>query len=184
MMKKLLKYKIYSGFSARSGFTLIEFLVAFGLFAVIMSVAVGGFVRALRVQRQLVALAAANSNVSLAMEQMAREMRVGRNFACEDAVCSSLSFKTPSGRDIVYRLDNDSKTIQRACANCQETTGFEKITGDNVSIAYLLFRLQGNTPQDGIATRVTIAVGLSPKEVGIETNVVRVQTTVSARNSD
>ncbi len=168
----------------RSGFTLIEFLVAFGLFAIIVSVAVGGFVRALRIQRQLVALAAANSNVSLALEQMAREIRVGKGFACGNSVCDELSFKTPAGRTIVYRLDGTTKTIQRSCASCIESTGFESITGENVRIHYLEFHLQGTAPADFVAGRVTISLGVSPKESGIDTNVVRVQTTVSARNPD
>ncbi len=52
------KYKAGS----RAGFTLVELLVAIALFSIAVSVAVGGFVRVLRTQRQIVALIAANSS--------------------------------------------------------------------------------------------------------------------------
>ena len=68
--------------NSRSAFTLVEMLVAIALFSVVVSIAVGGFTRALRTQRQVIALIAANSNMSLALEQMAREMRTSINFSC------------------------------------------------------------------------------------------------------
>ena len=61
--------------AAVSGFTLVELLVAIGVFSILISVAVGTFARALRTQRQTAALIAANSNASLVLEQMAREIR-------------------------------------------------------------------------------------------------------------
>ena len=65
------------------GFTLVELLVAMALFSILMAIAAGGFVRALRSEREVSAMMAAESNVKLALEQMAREMRTGYLF-CHD----------------------------------------------------------------------------------------------------
>jgi prepilin-type N-terminal cleavage/methylation domain-containing protein len=67
----------------RQGFTLVELLVSIALFSILVSIAAGGFVNALRTERQAAAMMAAESNVSIALEQMAREMRTGYLF-CND----------------------------------------------------------------------------------------------------
>jgi prepilin-type N-terminal cleavage/methylation domain-containing protein len=64
----------------KKGFTLIELLVTVGLFTIIITIAVGGFTDAIRTQRQVSSLIAAQSNVSLALEQMARQIRTGYLF--------------------------------------------------------------------------------------------------------
>ncbi len=70
--------------STLTGFTLIELIVAFGLFSIIMAVASGGFVQVIRSYRIATALTATNDSMALTMEQVAREMRTGYNF-CEIA---------------------------------------------------------------------------------------------------
>src|SRR6185369_6212596 len=97
------KAKAPAGAAAR-GFTLIELLVAVSLFAIAVAIAAGGFVRALRTQRQLIALISANSSASLAIEQMAREMRTGFGFGCTAVagVCDQISFTNASGEEVRY----------------------------------------------------------------------------------
>lgn len=67
----------------RKGFTLVELLISIALFSVLVSVAVGGFVRALRTERQVSAMMSAESNVSIGLEEMTREMRLGYLFCDE-----------------------------------------------------------------------------------------------------
>lgn len=66
-----------------AGFTLVEMLITIALFTIIIAIAVGGFTNALRTQRQVSSLISAQSNVSLALEQMTREARTGYLF-CHD----------------------------------------------------------------------------------------------------
>ncbi len=75
---------------SNSGFTLVELLVAIALFTIIVGVAVGGFTNALRTQRQVSSLIATQSNVSLALEQIAREIRTGYLF-CHSGVPGSVT---------------------------------------------------------------------------------------------
>ena len=159
-----------------NGFTLIELLVAIALFSVVVSIAVGGFVRALRTQRQVVALIAANSNASLVIEQIAREVRTGVNFSCIGAFqsggsCGEMQFINAEGDEVIYRFTDQA--IQKG-----ENGSFRKLTGENVSIQYLFFRI----PDDPLyPPRITISIGVSAKIAGISPGITRFQTTVSAR---
>ncbi len=165
-----------------SAFTLIELLVAIGLFSVVTSIAVGGFANALRSQRQTAGLLAANSNVSLVIEQMTRELRTGYDF-CTTIACplrTELRFTNARGEKVAYQLANGAIERQAIPAG-GGAAPFERITGDNVTVAHLEFYLSGNLPNDGAQPRITIGVGVSSKEHGVSGNVVNLQTTVSPR---
>ncbi len=64
----------------KKGFTLVELLITVGLFVIIITIAVGGFTNAVRTERQVSLLISAQSNVSLVLEQMSREIRTGYLF--------------------------------------------------------------------------------------------------------
>src|SRR5262249_39846319 len=74
-----------------SAFTLIELLVAIALFSTLVAIATGGFVNALRSERQASAMMAAESNVDIALEEMAREMRTSYLFCRNPANASGIS---------------------------------------------------------------------------------------------
>lgn len=166
----------------KKGFTLVELLVSIGLFGIIVSIAMGGFVRALRTQKQIVALITANSNASLVIEQMSREMRTGYNFCGENA-CSetSLTFQNSKGETISYTLGaaNGGYGIITRQVNAGAPA---QITADNVNIRYLNFGLLGDP---GYPPRITIRVGVSPtvgQAAAVSENITNIQTTVSVRS--
>src|SRR5690242_13190428 len=76
--------KNFSTKNSRGGFTMIELVVAMAVFSIIVTVILGGIVRSLQDQRRLSSLIAADNDVSIALEQMAREIRTGFRF-CRDA---------------------------------------------------------------------------------------------------
>ena len=173
----------------KKGFTLIEVLVAIGLFAIIVTIAIGGLTRALRSQRQVASLLASSTNVSLVLEQMAREIRTGSDFFCDRAgpgppcrnrVVNEIIFTNSSGEVVTYRLDPVNGAIERGI----EGGGFDKITGDNVTVQYLNFLLTGDRNNDRSSPKVTVAIGVSPKEATLADRVLSLQTTVSSRLLD
>ena len=174
--------KKLQSFNSGSGFTLVELIVAVGLFAVVVSIALGGFARALRTQRQVAALISANSNVSLAIEQMAREIRTGRIFCREStaSLCSlpsRIAFINSESQTVVYRLSGEA--IERGAGGV-----FGKITGENVSVKYLRFILFGNMSEDGYLPRITVSIGVGAKGLGVSGIVTNLHTTVSSRALD
>ena len=156
----------------RSGYTLIELLVAMSVFVIITSIAVGGFVRGLRTSRQAAALASANANVASALEQMMREMRTGLAFNTAGCPGGCIKFKNSASKDIQYQLDNER--ILRT-----EDGDITQITDDNVEVSYLNFVL---LEDDSYPDRITIQIGINAKELGVEEGTINLQTTVSARN--
>jgi len=162
------------------GFTLIELMVSLGIFSVVMLVATDGFIRSLRAERQASAFSLVNSNLSGVIEQMAKEIRTGKNFCTNGVLCpssSQLSFVNANNKLATYCLENGSikKNIGADCSSGQE------ITGENVSVQYLNFIISGNDDNDGLPPRITILVGANPKNKSASSYVVNLQTTVSSR---
>lgn len=164
-----------------AGFTLVELLVSVALFSMVVAVASGGFIQALRTQRNLVALMAVNDSASLTLEQMAREMRTGFGFstATDD---SRIDFINAGNLPVFYELDANDKSVKR---NAQ------KITADNVKVNNLKFYLGDDCPSLAMVNspwtcprRITVSFSVVSKEYGnLENFAVNLQTTVSARLS-
>ena len=158
----------------RKGFTMIELLVALGLFVVVMSIASTVFIQSLRTQRSIVALMAANDNASLSIEQMMREMRIGLNFKTNNDK-TEISFVSQRKGNVVYRWNKDEETIERNGV---------ALTSKNVAVKYLHFDLFGAVLGDGASTRVVIRLGVSSNEERGVDIITNLQTTVSSRQLD
>src|SRR3989338_8148216 len=116
------------------GFTIIELLVAVGLFSVVVAIAVGGFARALRTQRQTQLLLAANSNASEVLESIAREIRTGVAFLSLEGELRGFVFVN-ARQDFVRYFWRDNalwRQVGFPPPGMPSTAG--KITGDNVRI--------------------------------------------------
>lgn len=218
----------------RKGFTLVELLVAMGIFTIVISIATGGFISSLRTQRQVASLISAQSNASLVLEQMAREIRTGFLFChapgstspnsnCDSPPggggnnptlctididsgypgggnsypalynlpdgdlpawnCPSLDYFNAQGADVNYSLQGGQLIKSDPTVN---NGAPESITGDSVTVKYLHFILFGNLEGDTWTPRVTIVLGVVPSSTdpAVNSDVLNLQTTVSARTID
>lgn len=167
-------------------------LVTVGLFTIIIAIAVGGFTNAIRTQRQVSSLISAQSNVSLAVEQMSREIRAGYLF-CHDPGANTYSSRCddgvtmpadPSGTTCLLDASSIPGSPVWTCPTLDfrdaggheikyswddgaltESVGggsAQSITGNTVSVKYLQFRLFGQTEGDHWPPRITISIGISP----------------------
>lgn len=172
----------------RRGYTAVELIVATGVFTTLSAVAVGGFVTAMRSQRQVTGLLVANSTASLMLEQMAREVRTGRDFCLPSAGNSCVSGAPGDYANLVFtNAVNQRITYVVSGGIVSRAVGFaapEPVTGANANIAYMNFRIIGNSPTDGYPPRITIFMGVGSREPSILPNIIRMQTTVSARLID
>ena len=160
------------------GFTLIELLIAVSLFSIAVAISVDGFVRALRTQRQLIALISANSSASLAIEQMARAIRTGYDFSCPEVggTCDELKFTSAMGDRVTYLREDDALKIQVNEADPQS------LIPADAQIRYLSFMFMDERSRSNYPPRITINMGVTAKSYGLEGSVTNLQTTVSARN--
>lgn len=184
-------------------------MVSLALFAIIVAIAIGGFVQALRATQETQLLLAANSNASLALEQIARDIRTGTDF-CNGSPCppandaaavseyqqntlpSRIAFQNADGETIFYdaltnpgRITEGSCTASRSNYACAaDASHSDPITGDNVRVNSLLFFRHGELAGDGYPARVTILLDVSPSssDPAVAGSHINLETTVSARN--
>jgi len=196
ILRALKKYFRAPRTTFRGGYLLIELLISITVFSIIVVIAVGSFVNVLRTQRQVAALSAAESNLGIVMEGMAREIRTGYLF-CTDAdgvtldsacgcsvfgsekVCSALKFIDADGNNIKYSLNTASGVLEKSIDGTAQ-----EVTGNDVKIQYFNSILFGNTPGDQWNPRVTLTVGIHPKDASLSGNILNLETTVSARQID
>jgi type II secretory pathway pseudopilin PulG len=185
----------------RKGFTLVETLISIGIFMVVVTIAVSAFVSALHTQKEVGTLISTQSNVSLGIEQMAREIRTGYLFCHEvenntptstcgcvinadsSWTCSALDYYNSNAEHVDYSSVDGALTRSDDSANSGNAL---PLTSSNVTVKYLSFRLFGNKEGDGWTPRVTIQLGISPSttDPAISNTVLNFETTVSARQID
>ncbi len=162
----------------KEGFTLIELMVAMGLFVTVITVIVSLFLQASRSERVVARRAAAIDNVSLAVEQMAREVRTGYDFPTitdpGGRKVTELTFTNYRGQRVVYRMNVNAieKSINGG-------TTFSRLTSENIKINRLDFLLKekSNNGLKNFTPRVTILA----EAVGPFEGTFNLETTVSSR---
>lgn len=195
-----------------SGFTLVELLVTIALFSILVSIAAGGFVRAMRSEREVSAMMFTESNVSVTLEEMTRELRTGYLFCdspgstvgspkeapeCQSwcSISSSGSIWTCSGGIEFYNANGEHVEYFLGTSNNPEAPTSTilyrydngtttPLTSGNVSITNLSFTLLGNSENDQWNPRITIAVGAEPNDSTVSWTTANLETTVSARAID
>lgn len=155
-----------------SGLTMIELIVAIGIFGLVVSMAFGIFILALTSQRRIIALRNVEDNIRFTIESMAREIRTGKNFSSD---AGSLSFTNAKGEAVIYRLNGG--IVEKSSDG---GANYSAVTGSEAIIDYLNFYLIGQAADDGLQPRVTITVGAT-SQVGNQSANLKIQTTISER---
>jgi prepilin-type N-terminal cleavage/methylation domain-containing protein len=183
--------------ASRNGFTITELIVAMGVFVIIVSIAVGVFVNAVRSQRRLTELMAVNNSAGSVLEQIAREVRTGYRFCesdtnpgmnpdepCAVVAADSVSFVNYRGRKVTYALDGNGAATRLEEGNLDAPP----LTASEVEVTHLQFSISqldgnGDTADDACNPwRITIAMGVRSRSVELANEQeVRLQTTVSSR---
>lgn len=137
---------------SKYGFTLVELIVAIGLFTVIMTLVSGAYFIIIDVNRRMQATTSGINDLSFALETMTRTIRTGTSYGCPTAGmnCSggpSFVVVSPGGMPTRYELSNNSIT-QNAVA----------LTSPSVHVESLRFYASGTAPRDSRQARVTIVV--------------------------
>jgi prepilin-type N-terminal cleavage/methylation domain-containing protein len=165
------------GFSNK-GFTMVELIVAMAVFIVLLTVAVGTFVKIMRTQRGLIDRMAVNSNTGLVLEQIVREIRTGYFFcgdgtsACNESG-SSISFINHEGKSISYSLSGGA-IIQTIGGNSVVLTAADVLIKD---LNFQVTQADGNICNPW---RITVKMKIASRDSEPERDV-KIQSTVSSR---
>lgn len=145
------------------GYTLLELIVSVGLFGVVMLASTGAYLTLIKLDRQARAVSDVANNLSFAVDSMARAVRTGTAYKCNNNAgnpnCSSspgTSFgfndsDTPS-RAIVYSVVNNQIVVQINGGTAVP------LTDPRIRIDALEFRVRGVGVGDGIQPQVTFNV--------------------------
>lgn len=187
----------------KSGFTLIEIMVATSIFMIIMLMAMGALVTTSNTAKKSQALRTAMDNVSFAMESMTRTLRMGQDYMCVSSGASvslpvsSLStadcgLSTNGGGAIVFRpasRDGDVHTLQDS-AFMISGTALQRcspicvdMTSSEVSVQDLRFYVRGSDPVDKIQPSVYITIKGVVTVKG-EQSTFAIQTMTSQRSGE
>lgn len=158
----------------KDGFTMVEMLVALSVFMIVVSIASGAFIKSLRTQRAAVSFIAANSNASMAMEQMSRELRTGSNFSPGGG---EINFINARSENTTYRWNSSDESLERSA----DGINFKKIIADNVKVKNAYFNVFSGSPPDPYPSRITIVMQVAGIGGLLVDATVNLQTTISAR---
>lgn len=155
-----------------AGLTMIELIVAIGIFGLVISIVVDIFVLAVISQRRIITVRNVSDNIRFTIEAMSREIRTGKNFIIE---AGQLTFVNARGEDVAYRLLNN-----RIDKSSNGGISYLPMTGPEIVVNYFNYYLNGQTALDGLQPRVTVTIGADSK-VGRQNTSLKIQTTISAR---
>lgn len=130
----------------QSGFTLIEMIVSLGVFATVVTIAVGALLVLVSANEQLQSEQNVMINLSFALDSMTREIRTGSDYYCAVSTSETPFFSTS---------DLDEITTTQNCTSFQEGQIFRGIAfkegGDSVTGTddYILYFYRGDAVADG-----------------------------------
>lgn len=155
---------------SRKGTTIVEMMVAFGVFSIFITTAIGGFVYALRYQKLSMLMLEANESTGLALEEIARDIRTAQPETIA-ASGGSLSFTDDKGRAVSYALQGSVLTKNG-----------DPITSEDPSIAIQSFAVsRWENANTKIPPRVLINIAVAVNYRGMQPITTNLQTTVSPR---
>lgn len=165
--------------SHKGGFSLIELVVALGVFSVISMALVGLFVSSLRGERKALNMQLTQDNARLVMETMVRELRDGSSVVFNSD--QNLSFNDKNGISITYSVGACSppnvtnNCIKRTASGSTIDLGSENVSTTNLKF----FGVSSGAPlnQPRVTIFFTMESGMAPYSSNIN-----LQTTVSLRN--
>lgn len=183
--------------NSSGGFTLLEMIVSFGIFTMLVVAAIGVTIGISNAQIKAANTQAIIDNIRFSLELISKEMRTGSGYTlsttCVSApeIGSEISFLTSSGDVRLYYLDSTTNTIMRAketisTANCSDPAKVRAFTSEEVSVGRLNFTLEGATPGPGDGQpRITISMQVTSNSPKYQLqSTMNLQTTVVQRFRD
>ena len=167
--------------SLKKGFTLIEIIVSVSIFVIVMLIAVTAVLSATDADRRAQSLNAIISNLNLAVESMARDIRTGSHYESCGSAC--IQFLDKDGRQVEYSFvtGGPSPYLDKEYAD-EENSTEGRITAEDVTLTEVAFDVQGTGTDDG-PERVLLHVKGSAG-LGKARSEFNLQTLITSRTLD
>ncbi|MEK7649926.1 MAG: prepilin-type N-terminal cleavage/methylation domain-containing protein [Patescibacteria group bacterium] len=177
------------------GFSLIEIIVATGVFTVVAMLTVGSLFILTSAEKRVASIQANQDNVRFSMIEMTREIRNGAHYA----ICSGGTFgdcfrlRNADGVEVDYKISSDPATdcsigaVNNCVLRAVGGGAFNPITGSDVKIERLNFYLKGADglfPDENVQARVTIVLQGIAQEGTPNQTEIDIQTTISMLQID
>lgn len=167
---------------AQKGFTLVEMIVAVGLFAIVMLVCIGALLSLANANRKAQALQSVMNNLNIALDGMVRAIREGSTFHCgsgadtipQDCLNGDSEFafepfgNTTSDQPWVISYAEDENGVGRIYKSENGDVPIP-ITAPEVSIDSITFYVVGTTRGDTVQPKVVIVIEGSAGAAGTDT---------------
>ena len=182
--------KIKSRFSQEGGFTLVEMVVAVGLFAVVSLVCIGALLSLVAADRKAQALQSVMNNLNISIDDLVRNARMGTVYHCGSGPatvssdCSSgdviFAFE-PYGGNVntadqwVYEYDASGAVCGQPNTICKSINGgstWLPVTAPEVKITSMQFYVIGTTPGDAVQPRVIVTIVGSAASTNVQVSTV------------
>ena len=171
-------------------YTLIEVVMAIGIFSILIAGPTGFFISSLRSQSRALGLREVIDNTSYFMDYISRALRMAR----KDDI---LGVDCLSGTNVNYEITHLGEGIKfrNSKDECQEfyLDGNQLkedkdgnalfLTSDDLDVSMIGFELSGEEQDDPIQPRITIVLEMTKKD-DPDFPKMRIQTTISQRNLD
>jgi len=170
------------------GFSLLEIIVALGVFSIVVVVAAGALLKIVDAGKKAQAMKAVMNNLHFAMESMSREIRTGTKYRCaatlaglntqidsnspaeceiNDAVARFFAFEPAVFRDLTnpderyaYRYNTTTKALEKAesISGNFNESDFEPVTSSEVEILEMRFLVTGTAANDQEPGKVLVTI--------------------------
>lgn len=181
--------------NSRNGYSLIELLVAIGVFATVVSVASGAFAISLKGQKKTVTLQNTADGARYAMEVMAKELRMmsvdrpitvdnnggACSFNCRIRFSSNMPHRNPTAVLEFYFNPATGKIMFDDDIADGLSLPAESITSSNIRVTSLVFDASGIPVSSTVQPRVTVIAQMESVAAADVSTSINVQTTISPR---
>jgi Tfp pilus assembly protein PilW len=166
------------------GYTLVELIVAVGLFALVMLLTSGAYLMMISLNRHAQGIATGIDNLSFALETMTRDIRTGSGYSSDG---TTFSFTNANGSSVSYVRSTSSLYCGASGNGCLvRTSGGSSvaITDPSVDITSLSFYTAGLPKGDIQQPRVTIVIKGTVVYAAGRSEEFSIETGATMRGSD
>ncbi len=178
------------------GYSLIELIVAVGIFSIVMLFVTSSYLTLIDLDRQARSGNQLAASLSFAVESMARNIRTGTEYGCGASVgadctatpASKFTFLDNQGQRIVYQLKGDGSIGQCTNSDPDDATCTDaravSLTDPRIDIDSLDFFVRGASLSDTIQPQVTMSIAGSMRTGARATTEFNIQTGATQRLID